>query len=255
MHISSDWVEAIASGAHIDMNELRQDLVGWVVDAIIEDSSGLGTSLLDGWHYFSGNGWNHFPNLVLYDPTDSQRRSFNRAISYLSQSDIFTRDIWGVLRDSGQTITIRFIDEFDGLFVHPLWQVQWNPYAGLRLNDGYVMSPAMVLAHELGHAVQQVEGFADIEYIMSLLITDFAAHNREVLEPDILYRFEGPIARQLGEPTRERYEDAHRRMVEVGTSTDWGHMAWGQGFLSFPIRTFENLNTWSPDVPTTAHAF
>jgi len=36
---------------------LRQDLVGWVVDAIIEDSSGLGLDLLNGWGYVPGNSW------------------------------------------------------------------------------------------------------------------------------------------------------------------------------------------------------
>jgi len=57
VHIPSDVIKAIASGGHIDMNELRQDLVGWVVDAIIEDSSGLGIGLLDGWGYVPGNSW------------------------------------------------------------------------------------------------------------------------------------------------------------------------------------------------------
>ena len=61
VHIPSDWVEAIASGEHRDFNEIQQDLVGWIVDTIIEDSSGLGTSLLEGWYYFPGNGWNDFP--------------------------------------------------------------------------------------------------------------------------------------------------------------------------------------------------
>jgi len=57
VHIPSDVIKAIASGGHIDMNELRQDLVGWVVDAIIEDSSGLGMNLLNGWEYVPGNSW------------------------------------------------------------------------------------------------------------------------------------------------------------------------------------------------------
>jgi len=49
VHISSDWVEAIASGGHIDMNELRQDVVHGVADFI-----------MDAWSPYSGGGHSGF---------------------------------------------------------------------------------------------------------------------------------------------------------------------------------------------------
>jgi len=41
----------------MDFNDIRQDLVGWIADTIIEDSSGQGIDLLRGWGYFPGNSW------------------------------------------------------------------------------------------------------------------------------------------------------------------------------------------------------
>jgi len=57
VYIPSDWLDGLGSDGHFDFNEIRQDLVHWVVDAIIEDSSGLGIGLLDGWEFNVSDGW------------------------------------------------------------------------------------------------------------------------------------------------------------------------------------------------------
>jgi len=57
VYIPSDWLQDFASGGHLDFNDIRQDLVGWIADTIIEDSSGQGIDLLNGWGYVPGNSW------------------------------------------------------------------------------------------------------------------------------------------------------------------------------------------------------
>jgi len=57
VYIPSDWVRDLASGGHFDFNEFRQSIVEMITDTIIEDSSGQGIDLLNGWGYFPGNSW------------------------------------------------------------------------------------------------------------------------------------------------------------------------------------------------------
>lgn len=40
--------------------------------------------------------------------------------------------------------------------------ILFNPVGALRLEDGYVLSPATILEHEFGHVVARKEGVNDI---------------------------------------------------------------------------------------------
>jgi len=62
VYIPSGWLSGLASDGHIYMNDIRQGLVDFIVDAIIEDSSGRGLDLLNGWVYVHGNGFNNIPD-------------------------------------------------------------------------------------------------------------------------------------------------------------------------------------------------
>ena len=62
VYIPSDWLDGLGSDGHLDFNEIRQDMVHFVADAIWEDSSGLGMDLLSGWVYNHGNGWGNLPD-------------------------------------------------------------------------------------------------------------------------------------------------------------------------------------------------
>jgi len=81
-----------------------------------------------------------------------------------------------------------------------------------------VQSAAMGLAHELGHALQHIEGVLDP--LINPMGTPTRAQQRTRrarIEADNLLRFETPIARELGEPTRISYDD-HNRFYRMNNS-------------------------------------
>ena len=81
------------------------------------------------------------------------------------------------------------------------------------MTDGVgVQSAALGLAHEMGHAAQHLDGTYD-EFVEKY--KDFA---RELLEEDNLAKYETPIAKQLGEPTRSHYND-HNGVRTMNNST------------------------------------
>jgi len=192
--------------------------------------------------------------IVLNDPTVFQRQAFNRAISYLDQSSVFG-ELWNTVNSlsqaQAQTIYVNFVTNDRITFDHPTWTVNWNPSRGLRLPGGYVMSPAMTLAHELGHAEQQLTGMVS----PNISIPEWHVLTGD-LEDDVINRWETPIARQLGEYTRNSHIGS---FVDVETSTDWGQMVWGQqqllNFIPIPARIFQNQNEWTPHAPDTPHGF
>lgn len=67
--------------------------------------------------------------------------------------------------------------------------VEWNPGMALRLTNGGVMSPAMILLHELAHGVFNIYGY-DAQY-------------DTLEERHIIENYERIIGQHLGEPIRE----------------------------------------------------
>jgi len=66
---------------------------------------------------------------------------------------------------------------------------------GIIMRDGIsTTSPAMSLAHEMGHAAQELDG-------------EINGKTRGEIEEANLKKYETPIAKQLGEPTRATYND------------------------------------------------
>ena len=75
--------------------------------------------------------------------------------------------------------------------------IYFDVYSGLIVGDGIsTQSAALGLAHEMGHAAQDLDGiYGNFEI------------NRDMREADNLVMYETPIATELGEPTRSHYED------------------------------------------------
>jgi len=143
---------------------------------------------------------------------------------------------------SNTALYIFFYDKPNGSFNHLNNSIKWNPECGMQLKNDNVMSPAIGLAHEMGHATQLMEGIITRD----MWITE-ELHKK--IEADNLARFETPIATELGEFTREKYGDAKSSYV-MSNSTDWGALisnpdrSWWEFWK--PGKVYESMNTWTP---------
>lgn len=130
--------------------------------------------------------------------TEDDVAQYERAVGYLKTSEDGAALIER-LEDSTVVFTIVFIDETDerGMRYEPYTQnICFDPYFGLVIGDGTsVMSAALCLAHEMGHAAQHLDGGV------------FTKENMLLMETLNLKTYETPIANQLGEPTRGLYTD------------------------------------------------
>ena len=177
-------------------------------------------------------------------PTDAQKQAYERAIAYLESSET-GKALIKLLTDADKTIWIRFTN--NNLTVYDNKNlIKWDPRSGLILSDKKsVQSAALGLAHEMGHAAQQLKyGKRYFELVDC---------EREWLELDNLNIHETLIAEQLGEFIRSNYADASG-YYRMNNSTDWGTVEtqyywynyiapwnWGK-----PSKVFTNLNPWKP---------
>ena len=176
--------------------------------------------------------------------TDDQRRQLERAIRYLLTCPTASWLIEKLLGMNDPT-ELFFVNNFNTRFDNQLpnrrRRIYWDPTAALVLGSGYVLSPAIGLAHEMAHALQDMDErfhYADLMYI------------RYTLEPEVLLNWEIPISKFLQGFYRKFYGDAVG-VVRVNTSTDWGHAtppSWSPAHLiRLPRWTFtHNLNPWTP---------
>ncbi|MGM9601728.1 MAG: RHS repeat domain-containing protein, partial [Faecousia sp.] len=149
---------------------------------------------------------------IVLDPnaTDEQIEQYERAIAYLKTSDTARRLIER-LENSSCAIIIIFIEE--GPDVQMSYRPESNAilfdvYSGLYVgNKGEIQSAALGLAHEMGHAAQDLDGELDSSAIWQT-------------ENANLKKYENPIAMELGEPTRKHYLDT-RGIVTMNNSTHY----------------------------------
>ena len=179
------------------------------------------------------------------DATNEEKEQYNRTIEYLKQSDT-AKALIEKLEKSDTVFTIKFTDENTKFSIKDK-TIQWNESQGVILsNEEDVMSPAMSLSHEMGHAAQYLDGtYTGKE----------KQKDRDRLEKDNLEKYETPIASDLGEPKRSDYYDVIAP-INVPTSTDYGKAS--KVKMSFwekinPVNwfkptkyTFTNENTWKP---------
>lgn len=127
--------------------------------------------------------------------TEDEIEQYERAVGYLKTSEDGAALIER-LEDSTVIFTIVFIDETDerGMRYNTSHTIYFDPYFGLVIGDGTsVMSAALCLAHEMGHAAQHLDGELYGE--------------RLDIEQANVDKYETPIAKQLGEPVRGDYKN------------------------------------------------
>jgi len=167
---------------------------------------------------------------------------YRRAIEYLMQSNTF-RALYEMLQASPEVITIVFITNNNISYHFGRREIRWNPTTAAHLAGGYIMSPAMGLAHEMGHAAQHLDGTR--ERVWNTYRRTEARF--DALERDNLSRFESPIARELGEFQRRNYS-AVVGFWRVETSTDWGrtHIVRPATLFRNAQVEFRNENPFTP---------
>lgn len=174
--------------------------------------------------------------------TKAEKQAYERAISYLQTSKTATAFI-KPLMDSPEVFTIVFNNKLTDNYDPGTRTINWDPTGGLVLGDGKsIMSPAMALAHEMGHGAQLLAG----------VIESSKSYNQKqilAIEEANLASYETPIAKELGEYTRKNYGDA-KMMYRVSNSTAWGHLksnvVWYKPWTWFKSPTFVNQNSWKP---------
>ena len=132
-----------------------------------------------------------------------------RAIEYLSRSAVF-RDLYQKLQTAEEIFVIAFVDDSRHGFVWGKGKqtIYWDPTSGGLLVDGIsVQSAALCLAHEMGHAALYLDERALYDGYANAKSDNEKVRLRDIIEGAILYNYETPIAKFLGEPTRARYGD------------------------------------------------
>ena len=132
------------------------------------------------------------------EATEDDVTEYERAIAYLKSCEAGAALI-KKLEDSDVVFTITFVDDGDMSYTVGEHVISFDPRCGLLLGDNYsVLSPALCLAHEMGHAAQDLAGLLPTVYDLTV---------RDALENANLRDYEKPIARQLGEAIRQDYLD------------------------------------------------
>ncbi|MDR1452563.1 MAG: hypothetical protein LBJ25_01110 [Candidatus Margulisbacteria bacterium] len=136
--------------------------------------------------------------------TDSVMR-YEKSIKYIGQSEA-GRNLVNRLENSEQAFYIKFNDKNDLSYNSKIQTINYDPNSGLKtnLNRG-IQSPALGLAHEMGHAVQHLDNNLSNRSVYSI-------------ENENLRKVETPIAIDLKEPVRLNYDD-HLGTVSVADPT------------------------------------
>ena len=165
-----------------------------------------------------------------------QKEQYARTKEYLKTSST-GKALIAKLENSKEVITVVFNNS-----KHTQWDlktdksqiINWDATAGVVLNDNTIFSASLALAHEMGHAAQYLDG--DLDGFLK------NPELRSTVEAANLKKYETPIAKQLGEPTRTVYTDG-KRMHRMNNSTDYGILAYA------PKSGYINKNLWQPKRP------
>jgi hypothetical protein len=149
-------------------------------------------------------------------------------------------------------ITITFNNIMEAVYYPEIRTINWDSTSGSLLgNKKHVVSPAIILAHEMGHAAQHLDGR------LNIYLKDDSFENLMVVEADNLATSEFPITTELGEFSRSNYFDVEG-MFRVENPTDWGTYgkvshSWWKFWHWFDKEEFKfhNLNDLSFAFPQT----
>ena len=128
------------------------------------------------------------------DVNDGDAAQYNLAVGYLKNSELGS-ELIEKLESSTKVFTIVFISDDNMRYEPGTRTIYFDPYSGLVMKDQTsVQSAALGLAHEMGHAAQDLDN--------ELNGMQYDIENANVA------KYETPIAKQLGEPVRKDYTDA-----------------------------------------------
>lgn len=143
--------------------------------------------------------------------------AYDRSAEYLRQSPLGAK-VLAQAESLGLVVEIVSGDTDDGATLKddgPV-HVNWNPRRALT-NGGAILSPALSLLHEFGHAlalIQDPNGV--VERVRPPAMPDYG--NAE--EFRVISTIENPVAADLGEPIRHRHEPPQGEMQTYMTTDD-----------------------------------
>ena len=134
------------------------------------------------------------------DATTEHKKQYEVAINYLKGSKTAQKLI-EKLEKSNVVFTVMFVDSSkNSQYEYATNNIIWSNRGGLvGLESKEGQSPALSLAHEMGHAAQHLDGELN-KYIQSKSKAD-----KVIVEESNVTKYETPIAKELGEPTRTSY--------------------------------------------------
>jgi hypothetical protein len=128
---------------------------------------------------------------------NGDKAAYQQAIDYLQKDPIMSRIIY-VLDRVEDTYTVE-VGDFRDRFDPRSSTVYWDPSRALLTTDGFGISPALGLGHELGHAFQMFL-YGPFTFSIFGLIPSGSYDNLE--EYMVINGYENPAARTLGEAVR-----------------------------------------------------
>ena len=140
--------------------------------------------------------------------TAEEKKEYRRAKKYLKGSSKGKKLIQKIEKWSKE-VTIQFVGPSEkSEYKHKSKKKFWYYRGGLATGkNDFVMSAAMMLAHEFGHVAQHIDGELD-DYIKK----DTVSSLLDAEEVNVK-KYETPIAKQLGEPYRRTYMDNKGRGI------------------------------------------
>ncbi len=169
------------------------------VDPVINKDEALANPQL--WNLYAYCGNNPITN---YDP-DGRRIDYrwftsmtelNLIKSYLSQ-DPLAQSILEEAEAMNETITLI---ESPMQSIHKDGKIWFDPYAGNEIDTGEIQSPALMLLHELGHAIKRLKDPTGHKAEL-----EFDKKYERKGERRVITEIETPVAIKLGEPTRKNH--------------------------------------------------
>jgi hypothetical protein len=136
---------------------------------------------------------------------DQDKKNYNESIDYLIQSNTFN-DLYYKLDSADEVFTVNFNDDKVMSYDYPTKTINYDSNQGLKIkSSGSIQSPALLLSHEMGHAQQDLTGYMDKVYSNydGSDVNKYKTINIE--NPNV--KLETRIAKELGEPTRQNYDD------------------------------------------------
>ncbi len=179
------------------------------------------------------NGVDFTGKEVVWLPADTPSQSGQQGaiMKYLSKSSTFNQE-YKTLQDAATTYYVAVTTQDVHSYNPETKVITINPESGLRVPGG-VQSPALGAGHEISHGAQQERNPAGFEQDRAVTSSITVEADGTIVistpvssEEQRATRVESQMARELGEPVRERYQDSSGS-VTVGSPIESCNIANG----------------------------